>query len=80
MKCVGLYWFMGQLNQWKVQGGQVFVVKLPEWEVDKKGNIIRKNSWGEVAPEKWHQYIGLTKACVASIYAKAVHLIGKSFK
>ncbi len=57
----GLYWFMGQLNQWKLNGGQVFIVKLPEWEADKKGNSVRKNSWGEVAPEEWHRYLALQK-------------------
>ncbi|AZO94893.1 DUF3658 domain-containing protein [Halocella sp. SP3-1] len=61
----GLYWFMGQLNQWKVHGGQVFIVKLPEWEVDNKENIVRKNSWGEVAPEEWHRYLALQKSVVA---------------
>ncbi|MTI58574.1 MAG: DUF1835 domain-containing protein [Firmicutes bacterium] len=61
----GFYWFMGQLNQWKVHGGQVFIVKLPEWEVDNKENIVRKNSWGEVAPEEWHRYLALQKSVVA---------------
>ncbi|WP_083842166.1 DUF1835 domain-containing protein [Desulfosporosinus youngiae] len=31
----GLYWFMEQLNQWKVPGKQVSIVKLPEWEADE---------------------------------------------
>lgn len=57
----GLYWFMGQLNQWKVHGGQVSIVKLPEWEADEKGNIVRKSSWGEVAPGEWHRYLALQK-------------------
>ena len=57
----GLYWFMGQLKQWSVHDGQVSVVKLPEWEADKKGNVIRKNSWGEAAPEEWHRYLDLQK-------------------
>jgi hypothetical protein len=57
----GLYWFMGQLNQWSVHDGQVSIVKLPEWEVDEKGNIVRKNGWGEVAPGGWHQYLALQK-------------------
>ena len=57
----GLYWFMGQLNQWSVHDGQVSIVKLPEWEVDEKGNIICKISWGDVAPEEWHRYLALQK-------------------
>lgn len=55
----GFYWFMGQLNQWKVHGGHVSIVKLPEWEVGENGNVVRKNSWGEVAPEEWQRYIPL---------------------
>jgi hypothetical protein len=57
----GLYWVMGQLNQWNVNHGQVSVVKLPEWEVDGNGNIVRKISWSEVAPQEWRQYLSLQK-------------------
>lgn len=57
----GLYWFMGQLDQWKVHGGNVLIVRLPDWETDKKENIVRKNSWSEVAPEEWHRYLALQK-------------------
>ena len=45
---------MGQLNQWKVHGRQVSIVKLPEWESDEEENIVQKRSWGEVAPGEWH--------------------------
>ena len=57
----GLYWFMGQLNQWKVHSRQVSIVKLPEWEADEKGNIVQKSGWGEVAPGEWHRYLALQK-------------------
>lgn len=57
----GLFWFMGQLNQWKVHEEQVLIVKLPEWEVDEKGHIVQKNSWAGVAPGEWQQYIALQK-------------------
>lgn len=57
----GFYWFMSQLNQWKVRDRQIFIVKLPEWEADKEGSIVRKNSWGEVRPEEWHRYVTLQK-------------------
>lgn len=57
----GLYWFMGQLNQWKVHGRQVSIVKLPEWEADEKGNIVQKSGWGEVAPGELHRYLALQK-------------------
>jgi len=57
----GLYWFMEQLNQWKAHLKQVSIVKLPEWEADEKGNIVRKSGWGEVAPGEWHRYLALQK-------------------
>ncbi|SHJ90195.1 protein of unknown function [Clostridium amylolyticum] len=57
----GLYCFMSQLNQWKVRDGQVSIVKLPEWEADERGNIVRKNSWSEVAPEEWQRYLSMQK-------------------
>lgn len=57
----GFYWFMEKLNQWKTHSKQIFIVKLPEWEADNKGNILRRNNWGEVAPEEWHQYISIQK-------------------
>ena len=57
----GLYWFMGQLNQWKVHGEQVSIVKLPEWEADEKRNIVQKIGWGQVAPGEWHRYLALQK-------------------
>ncbi|EHQ89173.1 DUF3658 domain-containing protein [Desulfosporosinus youngiae] len=57
----GLYWFMEQSNQWKVPSKQLAIVKLPEWEADEKGNILRKSGWGEVAPKEWHRYLALEK-------------------
>lgn len=58
----GFYWFMEQLNQWQVRGNLISMIKLPEWEADKKGHIIQKNSWSEVAPEEWQRYLALQKA------------------
>lgn len=57
----GVYWFMAQLNQIKERCGQVYLVELPKWESDEKGNVIRKTSWGEVGPEEWHGYLQLQK-------------------
>lgn len=57
----GLHWLMGQLNQWKVHGEQVSIVKLPEWEADESGHIVRKSGWGEVAPGEWHRYLALQR-------------------
>jgi len=55
----GVYWFMDQLNQMKERCGQVYLIKLPKWEFNEEGNINRKTSWGEVAPEEWHNYLYL---------------------
>lgn len=57
----GLYWFMEQLNQWKVPSEQVSIVDLPKWEVDRDGNIVSKSGWCEVAPEEWYRYLPLQK-------------------
>ena len=57
----GMYWFMDQIKQWEEHNGQVLLVKLPEWEIDKKGSLVWKNSWSEVAPEEWSSYISLQK-------------------
>lgn len=58
----GLYWFLWQLDHWETQGSQVYLVKLPEWEVDENGNILRRVSWGEVAAWEWHRYLALQKS------------------
>jgi hypothetical protein len=58
----GLFWFMWLLDHWKVDYGQVFIIKLPEWEVTKSGNIVRKNSFGDVSFEEWRQYLDLQKS------------------
>lgn len=55
----GIYWFMAQLNQMKEQCGQIYMIKLPEWESDEKNHIIRRVSWGEVAPGEWGRYLPL---------------------
>jgi len=57
----GLYWFLWQLDQWKENDGQIYLVKLPEWEVDANGNILRRVSWGEVPASEWHRYLDSQK-------------------
>lgn len=65
----GLYWFMHQLNEWKVSDGQVCIVKLPEWEEDANRTIVRKTNWGETHPGEWHKYIELQKN-VSSVFIR----------
>ncbi|WP_242833066.1 DUF1835 domain-containing protein [Desulfosporosinus acidiphilus] len=60
----GLYWFMGQLNQWKAHGQRVSIVKLPEGEADEKGNIVQKSRWGQVTPGEWHRYLAMQKPVI----------------
>lgn len=57
----GLYWIMGQLNQWNVDDVQVSIVKIPDWEANEKGNIVQRNGWAGVAPEEWHRCLALQK-------------------
>lgn len=53
----GVHWFMAQLDQMEGHCGKVYLVKLPEWESNEEGHIIRKVSWCEVAPGEWRQYL-----------------------
>jgi hypothetical protein len=53
----GLYWFMEQLRQWKALDGELFLVKLPEWELDGDNTIIHRSGLGELSPEDWHKYL-----------------------
>jgi hypothetical protein len=55
----GVYWLMAQLNQMQEISGNVYLVKLPEWESNEQGLVRRKESWGEVAPGEWTQYLKL---------------------
>ena len=57
----GLFWFMWQLNQWEENDGQVFTVKLPEWETRENGNIVQINNWNELSPKEWNRYLDLQK-------------------
>jgi hypothetical protein len=58
----GLYWFLWQRNQWKAPDGQVYLIKLPEWEADENGIILRRVSWGEVGAGEWHRYLNLQQS------------------
>lgn len=69
----GLYWFMGLIRQWnqrhqrKGSDEQVTIVKLPEWETDEQGNLMRKTSWSEVAPEEWQRYLAGQKTLLPMV-------------
>lgn len=57
----GLYWFLAQINQVKKDGGKIYLVQLPEWDLYENGHVIRKSGWGEIAPQEWHRYFALQK-------------------
>lgn len=57
----GLYWFMSQLGQWQITAEKIFTVKLPSWEYSENQDVVRKNSWGEVLPGEWYQYLPMQK-------------------
>ena len=68
------YWFMWHMNEWETHDGQVYIVKLPEWENGENGDIARKTNWGEVLPGEWHRYTALQKPVARSfIESCAVH-------
>lgn len=55
----GFYWFMEQLEQWKVQYQQISTVKLPAWKPGEKENAVLRESWNGLAPEEWRLYLEL---------------------
>lgn len=60
----GLYWFMMQLCRLKDYSGQIYLVKMPEWEVmeeEGKTSLVGRAGWGEVAAEEWNRYLSLQK-------------------
>ena len=67
----GIYWFMYWLNKNMPNEQEVILVKLPEWEEGENGEIIQRQSFGEVDAENWHQYLPLQK--------KATQVLRKMF-
>jgi len=65
----GLYWFMTQLCRLDIHDQQIYLIKLPEWDIDDNEDMIPKNGWGEVSPSQWHSYVELQKP-VSSEFCK----------
>lgn len=61
----GLYWFMTQLQKLEPLQGEVYVVKLPEYEVSDSDTMMSSISWGEISPGQWHRYTAYSKATTA---------------
>lgn len=64
----GLYWFMTQLCRLDIHDHQIYLIKLPEWDIDDNEDLIRKNGWGEVSPSQWHRYVELQKPASMKFY------------
>ena len=53
----GLYWLVAQLAAWQIPAGQVFLVRVPDWQ----GGDVRHGSWGDVAPGEWGHFLPLQR-------------------
>lgn len=52
----GLCWLLAWMADLP-RRGRIQLVKLPEWEPDESGTVVRRSSWAEAAPEKWIDYL-----------------------
>lgn len=58
----GLYWLMGELENFPQKPKSVYIVKLPEHEYKENNTIVTHQAWGEISPEDWHKYISYAEA------------------
>lgn len=58
----GLYWFLTQLPKC---AKDVYLVKLPEWELRGDGTISEVSSWGEITPGEWRRYLAFQRPAPA---------------
>lgn len=56
----GLYWLMDRLDGLGYQG-EIFLVKLPQWEEREDGTVVQMAGWGEVGPGEWEKYLPLQR-------------------
>ncbi|MCI8497372.1 MAG: DUF1835 domain-containing protein [Clostridiales bacterium] len=61
----GMHWLLAQLDGLYPTDGQIQLVRLPEWEVQEQGHIVRKNGFGEVSPAEWSRYLALQTSAPA---------------
>lgn len=61
----GLFWFTAELTQMGAQIGEVYIVKLPEYEYCDDNTVVSHISWGELSPGEWHRYIPLAEKTTA---------------
>ena len=74
----GMYWFMGQILKMAAHG-PVYVVKLPDWEERKSGEIIHRTGWGEIAPAEWGRFVPLQRE-LSPVFIKECASVWKSLQ
>ena len=65
----GLYWFIAYFRLLREEKGNVYLVRLPDWEEDGAGNMMQKTSWGDMAPGEWHRYLSKQELASPAFYA-----------
>lgn len=61
----GLHWLMARLEE--LPHGEIYVVKLPDWEPREDGTATRCLSWGEMSPDEWHRYLAYQRSVPQSL-------------
>ena len=52
----GLCWLMAELENASWQG-ELWLVRLPEWEAGEGESLVRLSSWGDIGPGQWGGYL-----------------------
>lgn len=57
----GLYWLLAQLQPIGLEGLDITLVALPEYETRPDGTVVQYGGWGDVEPHQWGRLAGLGK-------------------
>lgn len=57
----GLYWFLSELQPIEEKLGEVYLVQIPEWELDESDDLKRIAGSGEVSAAGWHRHLALQR-------------------
>jgi len=58
----GLYWFMSLLSKQDNISGQIYLIKLPDWNTGEDNAFEQKIACGEIDSGEWMQFVPLQKA------------------